>query len=301
MVIPARDAVASLPGALEAIRRQTYPGVVEVVIASADEATSEAGRTGDAVVVPNPSGETAAGLNLAIAASSGDVVVRCDVGARLPPDYIERAVATLERTGADNVGGMQVPVGTTLWERAIAAAMSSRWGAGDARYRVGGEEGPAETVYLGVFPRTTLQRLDGYDEEFIRTQDYELNHRILASGGSVWFDPELKVEYRPRGSLPTLARQYFEYGQAKRRFQRKHPGGLRLRQLAPPILVLGLAFTAIASFWWPPALLFWLFYVLDLIIVSVPGPAPAIRTAFALATMHLAWGLGFLTSWTDGT
>lgn len=247
-------------------------------------------------MVRNPSGSTPAGLNAAIARTTGEIIVRCDARSTLPPDYVSNAVRALGDSSADNVGGMQVPVGETGWERAIAAAMSSRWGAGDARYRVGGVAGPAETVYLGVFRRDALQRVGGFDETFARTQDYELNHRLIASGGVVWFDPRLRVEYRPRGTLGALARQYFEYGRAKRQFRRKHPGSLRWRQWAPPTLVVILAVSLIISVWWPWALVVSAVYGLAVGVAGVLGDASAWRTALALATMHVSWGLGFLTS-----
>lgn len=294
VVIPARNAANSLPRCLDAVGLQTYDNLIEVIVAAADDASAAVAAAGGATVVRNPSGTTPAGLNLAIAVSTGEVVVRCDTQSLLPPGYVERAVATLMRTGADNVGGMQVPVGETPWERAIAAAMSSRWGSGDARYRVGGEEGPVETVYLGVFRRETLNRLGGFDESFVRNQDYELNHRIVAAGGLVWFDPELEVVYRPRGTLGALARQYWDYGRSKRRFRQRHPGSLRLRQLAPPMLVISLAICLVASPWWPPAILGPVLYFIGLILAATPGQAPTFRTALALGTMHVSWGLGFL-------
>ncbi len=162
-----------------------------------------------------------------------------------------------------------MPVGVSGWERAIAAAMSSRFGAGDARYRIGGDAGPAETVYLGVFKRSTLERLGGYDEHFARNQDYELNHRIRQSGGLVWFEPSLQVVYRPRGSLAALASQYFQYGAWKREFARRHPGSLRWRQLAPPLAVLALALSLPAAIWWRPALLAPLAYLLALALIGL--------------------------------
>lgn len=292
VIIPARDAADALPGALESVRKQDYGNVIEVIVAAADEST--AAVSDGATVVSNPGGSTPSGLNRALAASSGEVIVRCDAQSTLPQGYVSRAVETLARTGAAAVGGMQVPVGSTPWEHAIAAAMRSRLGAGDARYRVGGSEGPVETVYLGVFARETLVDLGGYDEQFIRTQDYELNHRIIAAGGVVWFDPALAVEYRPRGSLVQLWRQYFEYGQAKRQFRGKHPGSLRWRQLAPPVLVVALAVAIIASFWWPLALVVPIAYAAALLIAALAMGQP--RSTLALATMHLAWGLGFLMS-----
>jgi glycosyltransferase involved in cell wall biosynthesis len=291
IVIPARDAAGPLRHALDAVEAQTYPNIAEVVVAAADAVTAAAAQ--GFRVVDNPAGTTPAGLNRAIEASTGEVIVRCDAQASLPPRYVERAIDTLLRTGADNVGGMQVPVGVSPWEKAIAAAMRSPLGAGDARYRVGGEEGAVETVYLGVFPREVLQRLGGFDEDFVRNQDYELNHRIIESGGTVWFDPELRVEYRPRGSLAALARQYFEYGRAKRQFNHKHPGSLRWRQWAAPALVAALAAGLVASIWFPPVLAVLVAYATGMVIAGVVTDASPLRVAAALATMHLSWGVGF--------
>lgn len=292
VIVPARNAAEALPRALASIESQDYPNLTEVVVAAADEETAAA--AGTARVVPNPSGKTPTGLNLALAASSGEVVVRCDAHSTLPPGYVSRAIATLVRTGAANVGGMQVPVGESPWERAIAAAMSSRIGAGDARYRVGGEEGPVETVYLGAFRRSALENVGGFDESFARNQDYELNHRLRAAGEIVWFDPSMKVEYTPRGDLAALARQYYEYGRAKRHFSRVHPRSLRWRQLAAPMLAALLGGSLVASFWYPAFLIFPGVYAATLALAGVSSGENPIRVGAALAVMHLTWGWGFL-------
>lgn len=295
VIIPARGCADVLPRALESIADQTYPNVVEIVVAAADDDTAAVAQAGGATVVRNEAGTTPAGLNQAIATTRGEVIVRCDAQSVLPPEYIARAVETLTRTGAMNVGGMQVPVGETPWERAIAAAMSSPFGAGDARYRIGGSESPVETVYLGVFRRDALERVGGFDESFTRNQDYELNHRLIQSGGIVWFDPGLRVQYRPRGSLAQLARQYLDYGRAKRRFARTHPGGLRWRQLAAPLWTLVLLASLMVSIWLPVALLVPALYMAGLLAVGVSTRRDPLRVATALATMHMAWGWGFLT------
>lgn len=296
VIIPARNAEEWLRWALESIAAQTYPNIIEVIVAAADPGTVAA--AGNALVVHNPEGSTPAGLNLAINASSGDVIVRCDAHSVLPAEYVAQAVETLERTGADNVGGMQVPVGRTPWEKAVAAAMTSPLGSGNARYRLGGDDGPVETVYLGVFSRKTLDRLGGYDEAFTKTQDYELNHRIISSGGIVWFDSQLRVEYRPRGTLRALAQQYLSYGRAKRQFVSAHPGSLRLRQLAPPILVGALVATSSLALIYPPwaaVILFYLVGVLTWCLLESDGvgllkPLKAV----VLVIMHMSWGFGFL-------
>ncbi len=297
VVIPALNAADEIGTALNSISSQEYENIAEVIVAAGDDETLRVARDSGAIVVHNPSGRTPDALNLGISLATGDVVVRCDAQSVLPDTYIRTAVETLARTGAVNVGGMQVPVGTTFWERGIAAAMASPLGAGDARYRTGGTEGPAETVYLGVFDRQRLDALGGYNAEFARNQDYELNHRIIESGGLVWFNPALKVEYRPRGSLRELWSQYFQYGQAKKLFARRHPGGLRWRQLAPPLLVIGLLLSVIASFVWVWALVIPAAYIVASAIGTLMMPRRLranAGTVLAVATMHIAWGLGFL-------
>ncbi|HEY6629719.1 MAG TPA: glycosyltransferase family 2 protein [Acidimicrobiia bacterium] len=298
VIIPAARASGTVGAAIDAVRDQDYPSVTSIVVATSDRDTSEVAMAHGASVVPNPSGRTPDALNLALAAGHGEIVARVDAHSLIPKGYLTRAVGTLLTTGADNVGGMQIPVGDRGWARAIAAAMASPFGAGDARHRIGGSAGPAETVYLGVFRRAVLERLGGFDETFDRNQDYELNHRIRQAGGVVWFDPELRVSYRPRSSLAGLASQYFQYGQWKREFARRYPGSLRWRQLAPPFLVVLTAVSVVAGLWWPAAWAVPLGYLAALVLIgltklpSLGGAALAVPAA--LATMHLSWGLGFL-------
>jgi len=297
VMIPAAAATNSLPTALEALADQDYPGPMEVVVATGDALTSRAADGHDVIIVDNPSGHTPVGLNLAAKASTGEILVRVDAHTWIPPNYIRSVVETLRTTEADNVGGRQVPIGTTFMERAIAASMASRFGAGDALYRIGGEAGPADTVYLGAFPRTVFERVGGYDERFLRNQDYELNHRIRASGGTVWFDPAIEVAYRPRSSLGALGRQYFQYGRWKRFFARTHRS-LRARQWAPPLLVIALVASLVGSIWWTWLILLPTLYVLGLVAIGLAAlprvGVPAIAIPAALAVMHISWGVGFL-------
>lgn len=307
VVIPAQNAADEIGGAVESALRQ--PEVDEVVVAVGDEATREAIERiqSDKVrVVANPEGTTPKALNLGWRASRGDVIVRCDAHARLPEGYVGRALATLRRTDAANVGGMQVPIGITPWEMAVAAAMTSPLGAGDARYRIGGVEGPVETVYLGVFRKEALVAVGGFDERFLRNQDYELNHRLIESGRVVWFDPELRVEYRPRGSLSTLAQQYFRFGQSKRHFAREHPRSLRWRQLAAPGLVIAnLGSIILAATGWRIAGLVPISYVMTTGVVGATGPRNLGWRVAALVppvlwTIHFSWGSGFLLGEPNG-
>ena len=308
VVIPLHNDATTVGAAVESCLRQSYPGGMEVVIAggaSTDESRGAANALAathvQVRVVDNPGGTTPTGLNRAIRASLGSVIVRCDARSLLPPGYIRSAVKTLEETRAANVGGIQAAEGETLLERGIALAMCSVLGSGNARYRIGGEAGPTDTVYLGVFRRSVIEPLGLFDERFQRNQDYELNWRIRASGETVFFDPGLRVSYRPRGSLSRLYRQYFEYGLWKRRMLRRHPQSLRTRQLAPPVLVLGLALSGLLTLTtWRNAAVF----LPGLYTMTVLGAAAfswwrtrdsgTLVLPVVYPTMHIGWGMGFL-------
>ena len=248
VIVPARDAEASLGEALGSILAQDYEASFEVLVADGSERDGICelvrARFPGVRLVANPDRSIPSGLNRALEAARHPVIARCDARATLPPGYLTRAVATLRRTGAVNVGGRVLPTGSTFFERAVALATSTPIGAGDARYRVGGPEGPVDTVFPGVFPRSALEAAGGWDESLPRNEDYELNWRLREKGGVVWFDPELAVSYRPRGSVGTLARQYFDYGRWKRAVLARHPRSWRLRQLAPPLLLAALAASA---------------------------------------------------------
>lgn len=308
VVMPVRNEVASVEEALLSALGQNYPGPLEVVVADgmSEDGTRElldrlAGGNPRVRLVENPRGSTPAGLNAAIRASSGEVIVRCDGHAVLPPDYVRRAVEILGETGADNVGGIQAAQGKGVLQRAIALGMSTPFGVGDARFHYGGPAGPADTVYLGAFRRSALERVGLFDESLGRSQDSDLNYRIRASGGSVYFHPDLRVVYRPRPGLGSLWQQYWRSGAWKRELLGRRPGSLRWRQLVSPALVLALFGSAILALtpWRKVALLAPALYAAEVMFATIwtalrRGDPAALLLPVVLPTMHLAWGLGFL-------
>jgi succinoglycan biosynthesis protein ExoA len=309
VVLPVLNEERHLRAAVRSVLDQDYAGDVEVVLAlgpskdRSDAVAAELAADTRVTLVASPTGRTPNGLNLAIAASRYPIVARVDGHSVIPSDYLRNAVELLERTGADNVGGLMSAHGVTDVEKAIAAAMTSKLGVGNAPFHVGGSEGPADTVYLGVFRRTALERVGGYDETFVRAQDWEMNYRIRASGGQVWFSPALSVSYRPRSSLSTLATQYFHYGRWRRQVMRAHPGSVNLRYLAPPLALLGVVAGLVLSTFASPLTLtlpaaYLLLVIGGSLVVGRKLPPLALATLpVVIATMHMAWGAGFLSSW----
>lgn len=305
VVMPVRNEAAHLVDAVEAVLAQDYPGTIIVCLAvgpsdddTADVADTLSHEYDHVTVVDNPSGRTPAGLNAAIRASTEPIIVRVDGHSELAAGYVRRAVETLERTGAVNVGGIQLAVGRTPFERAAATAMMSRLGTGGSRFRVGGDPGPVDTVYLGVFRRDALESAGAFDESLIRNQDYELNIRLRDAGGVVWFDPELSVTYRPRATLRGLARQYFEYGQWKREVVRRHPASMQPRQAIPPVACLGVIAGLVASIRFRPAAVAPLTYAAAVGVSAIARHGLSFRERCLLAviypTIHFAWTAGLL-------
>jgi succinoglycan biosynthesis protein ExoA len=314
VIMPVRDEERHLADAVAGVLAQDYPGELELVLAlgpSQDRtgqiAAGLAAADGRVRLVDNPAGRTPDGLNAAIKAARYGVVVRVDGHGVLSPGYIKVAVEVLDRTGAANVGGIMRAEGTTDFERAVARAMTSPLGIGGARFHLGGEAGPVDTVYLGVFRRDVLERLGGYDQQFARAQDWELNYRIRQAGETVWFSPDLVVTYRPRSSLRTLTRQFFRTGQWRREVVRRYPDTANLRYLTAPVVTTAVGVGALAGLvgtlggprwlalgWLAPAC-----YAAGVVVAGlVEGRGLPWRVRVwlpaVLATMHLTWGAGFL-------
>jgi glycosyltransferase involved in cell wall biosynthesis len=306
IIMPVRNAAQTLDRTLTSVLDQTYSNIVDIILAigpSHDETSSIAkklqARDSRVRVIENKQGTTASGLNLAAETATGTYLVRVDAHCLLPDNYVYLATKKIIETGAGNVGGVQMAIGETKFQQAVAAAMTSRFGVGDAKFHYGGKEGPVDTVYLGVYEAALFQKLGGFDEGLIRNQDYELNIRIRKLNRVVWFTPDLVVRYFPRSNIFQLFSQFFQYGCWKRKVIRKHPRSIKIRQLAPPIFIIGtLALTILAaliSAWFIGP---FLAYLSISIFVSIfkKGLQLPVKALLSMVfvTIHLSWGLGFL-------
>ena len=307
VILPVLNEEKYLEDAVNAILAQQYDGKIEVILAVApsEDRTLEIAlrlhmNDPRVVIVENTSGRTAAGLNLAIAASQYSIIVRVDGHANIPNNYCDLVSEVLETTGAVNVGGVMAAEGKSLFEKSVARAMRSPLGVGASRFHTGGSAGEVDTVYLGAFRKEALLAVGGFDERFTRAQDWELNFRLRQAGGVVYFDPRLVVTYRPRSTFKALAKQYFEYGRWRRVVSRRHQGTINYRYLAPPFTVaatfLSLILGCLVSpFLFIPALVYAVFILIaSLVIGKSVGEFLCLPTI--LLTMHISWGLGFLTS-----
>lgn len=313
VIIPVLNEERFLKQSVQAILDQNYSGQLEIILAlgpSKDQTNviaQDLAKDQRIKLVENPSGRTAAALNNAIKNSEFDIIVRLDGHAIVDSNYIKNAVKTLVESGADNVGGLMKAEGTNAFEKSVAAAMTSKFGVGNAPFHVGGKSGEVDTVYLGTFRKSALERVGYFDESFIRAQDWEMNYRIRKTGGKIWFNPDLVVSYRPRKNLLQLAKQYFEYGQWRKQVTKTYPETVSMRYLAPPITVSGLIagiimvlFSKILDInwlqigWLAPLVYLTVILLAFLSIGSKIGLLSRLYLLLVLPTMHLSWGVGFL-------
>ena len=307
VILPVLNEEKYLADSVSAILNQKFDGHLEIILAigPSQDRTMEIARTlqsADArvVIIENPTGRTAAGLNLAIAASSYSIIVRVDGHSNIPSNYCQLAFEILKDTGAVNVGGIMDAKGRSVFEKSVARAMRSPLGVGASRFHTGGTPGEVDTVYLGVFRKEALLAAGGFDERFTRAQDWELNFRLRQLGGIVYFDPRLIVTYRPRSSLITLAKQYFQYGRWRRVVSRRYQGTINYRYLAPPFTVIATLISLISGWLinpvlFLPALIYGLFILIASIFIG-KSLGEILCLPAVLLTMHISWGIGFLSS-----
>ncbi len=312
-VMPVLNEVEHIEAAVLSLTAQDYTGPFEIVLAlgpsvdGTNEVISQLAAQDPRIRrLDNELGSTPGGLNVAIRASVYPIVVRVDAHSVLPTDYTRIAVETLLRSGADNVGGIMKAEGRTPFEKAVAHAYGARGGLGGTPHHVGGKEGPAETAYLGVFQKHRLFDVGLFDEGIKRGQDWELNRRLRATGGTVWFTPHLVVTYRPRSSLRKLIRQFVATGMWRGELARRFTFANSPRYFVPPLAVLGVVFGVVLGVVGAATGVSWLtaaflvpglyaaFVVVEAALVIRTGFRTALWYLVVLPCIHFGWGTGFI-------
>jgi glycosyltransferase involved in cell wall biosynthesis len=316
VVVPCRNEARDISAFVETMLDQEVPeGGFELIIADgcSSDGTSEilqrlSSKNPRIRIIENQARVVSTGLNLAIAAARGTVVIRADVHTDYARDYLRQCVAVLTETGADCVGGPWRAVGSDTMSEAIAAVFQSRFGSGGARGHDITYEGPVDTVYLGCWTRETLIRIGAFDTELVRNQDDELSLRLVRNGGRIWQSPRIRSSYHPRRSLAHLFRQYTQYGYWKVRVIQKHGTPASWRHLVPPLFVFALLMLGLASTVSPSArrgaALMLALYGAGTLAASIGAartlrPRTWILLPIVFATFHVGYGWGFLRGLID--
>jgi len=261
IAMPAFNEEHYIEACIASVQAQDYPAdLIEILVAdgrSTDRTREILARLSEAdpriKMIDNPAKLQAAGLGLLVKAAVGEIIVRMDVHCEYAPDYVRRCVETLEKTGADNVGGAQRAKAKTPFQRALCAALESPVGVGGAKYRSADAEGFVDTVFLGAFRRAVFETVGLWDPAAITNEDSELNQRILESGGQIYLSKDIVVSYFPRDSFKSLATQYFRYGRGRARTLLKLGKAPTIRPFIPFLAVSGMAATLAIPLLWPLA------------------------------------------------
>jgi len=321
IIVPSRNEGKSLERLLRSLAAQRDPGVSwEAIVA--DGGSNAGSETLSSTtfmkeypwltVIPNPKGIVSTGLNLAVQAARGQVIIRMDVHTEYSHDYVANSYNALLTTRADNIGGPWVAVGSGYLGRAIAAAFQSTFMAGGARSRCLDYEGPVDTVYLGCWRRQIFEECGLFDETLVRNQDDEFNLRLNRAGKVVWQTPRIRSRYHARSHIGHLCSQYFQYGFWKTAVIRKHNTAAAVRHLLPScfvlcnmILLLGSLAATLLGNREAASLVFkgWVGQALIYAVACLAaGVCVASRTSWFLmpllpivfAVFHVAYGSGFL-------
>lgn len=312
IVMPVRNEARSIEETLRLVLDQEVDAPFEVVVAdgrSTDDTRAlveaVAARDSRVRLVDNPAGGTPQALNRALEAARGRYLVRVDGHSAPPPGYVQRLLDHLRSGECDGAGGRKIAVGTSEFGRAVAAAHGSRFGIGDSRYHFGGAVEYVDHVPFGAYATELARRIGGWDETFVRNQDYEFDYRFVTAGGRLLLDPSISIDWNVRESPQRLAKQYYEYGYWRFRSLARHPSSLHARWLVPPTLATALAVGAATSWTRPGRLLLGAAATSYGAVLAVGAhtlaqdarwkPSRA-RSAAALACMHLPWGAGFALS-----
>jgi glycosyltransferase involved in cell wall biosynthesis len=319
IIVPCRNEERFIGPCLDSILATHYPPhdmEVLVVDGRSDDRTREildryAEKSTAVVVLDNPERIVSTALNRGIRAATGEVIVRLDAHAVYPAEYVPRLVSALLETGADNVGGRMVtmPAGPGPVHKAIALALAHRLAVGNAYFRIGSTRRRwVDTVPFGCYRRDVFARFGMFDEDLVRNQDDEFNHRIIRNGGRVLLLPDVVSCYYARDSLAKLSRMYYQYGYFKPVAARKLGRVMTVRQVVPSLWLLSLLVLTVLGFAWPAAHVLWL-VIMALYVVAIGAagiaamPAHGVRCGLALAVafpvMHVSYGLGFMLGMWD--
>lgn len=315
IVVPCRTEVAHIRRMLDSMLANEYPrNRLEVLIVDglSDDGTRAViaeytARYPWIRLLDNRRATTPHALNLGIAQARGSIIMRMDVHACYPPNYIAGLVDCMERTGADSVGAswQTQPGNDTIIARAIAAVMAHPLGNGNAHYRFEtSRPREVDTLQCGCYRRDVFRRVGLFDEDLLRSQDSELTFRLLRAGGRVVLAPGVVARYYTRDSLGKLWRMFLQYGYFKPLVARKVGAVMTVRQLVPALFVATVGLAALLAPWVGTArallaLALGAYGFADLaaaaMIARRAGVLVGLASSLVFPVVHLAFGIGYLS------
>lgn len=312
VIMPVRNEAPFVERALRSVLDSHYAAEqmeVLVVDGLSDDGTREIVRKLQredrrVILLDNPGRIPPSALNIGVKACRGDVFVRIDGHAEIPPDFIADSIRCLrEHPEAWVAGGWIETVGAGYIGRVIAGAMSSLIGVGNARFRLGNFDGYVDTLAFGAHHKWVVDRVGYFNEELPYNEDDEFNHRIRLAGGKIWMSSSIRSRYFARQSLAKLWRQYFRYGFGRIITLQSHKRVASFRQLVPLLLVSSVLVLGLLGLLWRT---FWVLLGVELVLYTLALLAGTLDVArisgwsyiplapLVFVILHFGYGLGSL-------
>lgn len=240
-------------------------------------------------------------MNIGINNSTGKYIVRLDAHSEYTNDYISKCISTLEKTNADNAGGLAITKGKGFIGKSFAKVLSSKFGVGNSGFRTNASCGYVDTVPFGAFKKETFTKYGLYDERLTRNQDYELNYRIRKNGGKIYLNSNIKLTYYCRNTMPGILKQSYENGRWNVITSKLCPGTMSIRHFIPLFFLLSLIIMPMIIYFIPFFYMLFiaemsLYFLLDLIFTIKSATKikyiPMIFILFPI--FHISYGLGSL-------
>lgn len=317
-IVVAYNAAGSLGALLEDLLAQTIPHEqIEALLV--DSASTDATRAimldfakatpFEVKVLDNPKRWLASGINVALAAATGDAIIRLDAHARIPKNFLENNLRALAR-GEDIVGGCVLggaPSGA--WESVLRTVDTSRFCGGAAPFRNGGEARYVDTLAYALYRREVYDKVGLYDERLRRTEDNDMHYRMRRAGYRFYFSPTIRSYHAARSTLRGQLRQKWGNGYWIGRTMRIQPRCFAPRHLIPALFVLALLFGLLLLPFsvWPLLLLLSAYLACDLVFAvrgalsQESGRLLALLTLpFLFPAVHVVYGVGTLAGLLSG-
>lgn len=200
-------------------------------------------------VLDNPKKILPCGWNIALAESSGDIILRVDAHSSLPIDFISKNVKRIA-LGEKVVGGHRISIidEDNAWQKTLLIAEKSIFGSGIASYRRQETEEYVSTLAHAAYSRETFKKVGGYDERLARTEDNEMHYRMKEAGYKFLLDPTIKSYHHARNGLSKMMKQKYLNGYWIGLTMGVSPKCFSIYHFVPLLFVLALIITTIGAF-----------------------------------------------------
>jgi len=249
----------------------------------------------------NPNKTVPYAMNIGIKSSVGKYIILLNAHSEYSEDYISKCVYYLEKTDADNVGGVIETKGKGYVGNAIALMLSSKFGVGDSKFRTNGKSGYVDTVPFGAFRREVFTKYGLYNEKLTRNQDIELNYRIRKNGGKIYMAEDIKLKYYCRNRIKEIVAMAIKDGKWNVITMKLCPGAMGIRHFVPLTFLLSLIVLPLLSILIPS---FIYLFLGEIILYSLLDIISSIKAAkdnkyipllfILFPIFHLSYGFGSL-------